>query len=145
MYVPMIPCNGCTRHVRVTESACPFCGAALVAQEVDARLVPDARRRMTRAAAFLFGAAMAVSACSDDEGVNQPLYGAPGGFGGQQAGGEGGEGGDGGDGGDAGGAAGMGGNGALYGAPAVGGGGAGGAGGAGGFSADYGAPPPPDP
>jgi hypothetical protein len=142
MYVPMIPCDGCTRHVRVTESGCPFCGASLAPQEIETRVVPDARRRMTRAAAFVFGAAIAVSACSDDDGGNVALYGAPGGMGGQQ---QGGNGGDGGAEGGTGGTAGMGGGGGAAGLGGAGGDGGenGGAAGEGGFSADYGSPPPP--
>jgi hypothetical protein len=129
----------------VTEAACPFCGTVLA--DADARVVPDATRRLTRVA-FMVGAAVNVASCG---GV--ALYGAP-------SPGEGGSGGDG----DEGGAAGQGGDDpagaggavALYGAPAVGGSNAGGqdgAGGAGnhgagdegGFVAEYGAPPPPDP
>jgi hypothetical protein len=150
MYVAMVPCNGCARHVRVTESACPFCGGALAAPELARRIVPDAPRRITRAAAFVFGAAVAVTACSDDESDNDGVggfvaaYGSPsvggggqGGQGGEAGVGVGGEGGSGGAGG-AGGMGGMGGNAAMYGAP-------GGAGGEGGSGAEYGAPPPPDP
>jgi hypothetical protein len=147
MYIAMVPCSGCTRHVRVNDNACPFCGTVVSATE--ARIVPDAPRRITRAAAFLFGAAVAVTACGDDEHVGVPVYGAPAvGGGGQGAdGGQGGEAGQGGNGGDAG----MGGMGALYGAPGgfggggSGPGGGGGAAGEGGTGAEYGAPPPPNP
>ena len=56
------PCLECARHVRATESACPFCGAAIEA-------APSLRmpsERLGRAALFAFGAAMAtnVAACS---------------------------------------------------------------------------------
>ncbi len=54
----LLPCGECRRHVAVTDSACPFCGAA---REVTA---PTATRlgRMSRAAVFA-GAALATSAC----------------------------------------------------------------------------------
>lgn len=55
------PCPDCSRHVRVDDGACPFCGST------EAR--PAARRpkrrakRLTRAALFLAGA-LGASACS---------------------------------------------------------------------------------
>jgi len=66
----LIPCQSCARHVRATESACPFCAAAL---PVSARSVQRAlpKARLGRAATFAFGAAaLAVSAaaCGDDDG-----------------------------------------------------------------------------
>ena len=27
MNAPLVPCPSCQRHVRITEGACPFCGA----------------------------------------------------------------------------------------------------------------------
>jgi hypothetical protein len=139
MYNPMAPCPECDRHIRISESDCPFCGYALSGRLAAA---PDTTRRMSRAAAFVFGATVAVSACGDTVTVDddsssnssssasssssgggggQTLYGGP------AVG--------------SGGSAGIGGNQAMYGAPAVGGGG--GSSGDGGFSADYGAPPLP--
>lgn len=141
MYEPLIVCDACARHVKASEAACPFCSHAITTR----RIAPDTRRRMTRAAAFVFGATVAVAACgseveepSDDDGSggaggvndaggNAALYGEPGGFGGVP---------------------GSAGAGALYGAPAggfggeAGSGGDGGDAGAGGASNLYGAPPP---
>ena len=66
----LIPCQSCARHVRATESACPFCAALLpVSARSVQRAVPQAR--LGRAATFAFGAAaLAVSAaaCGDDDG-----------------------------------------------------------------------------
>lgn len=56
------PCPTCARHVRATESACPFCGAA-----IELAITPRTpSERLGRAALFAFGAAMAtnVAACS---------------------------------------------------------------------------------
>jgi len=65
----LIPCQSCARHVRATESACPFCAAVLpVSARAVQRAVPKAR--LGRAATFAFGAAaLAVSAaaCGDDD------------------------------------------------------------------------------
>lgn len=142
MYQPLVPCGGCARHVRASDAVCPFCGRESRA----ARIAPDTSRRMTRAAAFVFGATVAVAACSSevetrdegsgaagaggtsDGGAVGPLYGAPGGFGGE-------------------GASDSGGSAPAYGAPGgFGGEGEGGAGGAGGDGGGhmglYGAPPP---
>jgi hypothetical protein len=140
MYQPLIPCDGCARHVLASEESCPFCGRAIAA----GRIAPDTTRRMTRAAAFVFGATMAVAACSsdvetsDDDGAAGHGVGGMGGFASAYgaAGGVGGAG------------AGIGGGGALYGAPGGfggeggSGGDAGGAAGEGGAQNLYDAPPP---
>lgn len=78
----LLPCPSCARHVRQTESGCPFCGAALALDEVPARPMPT--QRLGRAATFAFGAAIAtsVAACGggsnpgNDSGI-APAYGAP--------------------------------------------------------------------
>ena len=57
----LTPCTGCSRHVRSTESACPFCGTLLAAQEARAAS-PRRAGRLTRAAIFA-GAAMIAPAC----------------------------------------------------------------------------------
>ena len=78
-------CPSCARHVRVSESACPFCRAALsdAFRATPARQAP--RARLTRAALFALGTGVALTpACSSSssgspgEGTAQPLYGAPG-------------------------------------------------------------------
>lgn len=66
----LIPCTSCARHVRATESACPFCAAAL---PLSARSVQRAlpKARLGRAATFAFGAAalaVGAAACGDDDG-----------------------------------------------------------------------------
>jgi hypothetical protein len=72
MSAPLEPCPTCARHVRTTETACPFCGAALgVAFRARApRVAP--RARLGRTAVFAFGAALAVSACSDGDDPPPP-------------------------------------------------------------------------
>ena len=77
MSLRLIPCPGCERHVRVTESVCPFCDGALpaVAPVERAELaVSSPPRRLGRAATFLFGAAIAGSAAT---GCSTSAYGAP--------------------------------------------------------------------
>lgn len=56
------PCPSCARHVRSTESICPFCAAAITMAPAAAPVIGE---RLGRAALFAFGAAMAtnVAAC----------------------------------------------------------------------------------
>jgi hypothetical protein len=143
MYQPLVPCASCSRHLRAIEATCPFCGAELAAP----RLAPDTVGRMSRAAAFVFGATVAVAGCGNDTVVDGAGAGGNAASTTTTTGGNGG-GGMGGTGGST--TTDVGGGQTLYGAPGgfggeAGAGGAGGAGGGGGFSADYGAPPPPDP
>ena len=65
MYQPLVACSSCHRHVRVTEVLCPFCAAALPA-DLASRAVPPATSRMSRAAAFVFGASLTITACGSD-------------------------------------------------------------------------------
>ncbi len=63
------PCPTCQRHVRISESACPFCGGDV--REAFSTLTPRAapRTRLGRAALFAFGitaAASAIPGCGDD-------------------------------------------------------------------------------
>ena len=75
----LLPCLSCARHVRASETACPFCAAALVASATST-LARSPSKRLSRAALFALGAsAAAVAACS---GSVTPLYGAPAGDGG---------------------------------------------------------------
>jgi|LNFM01.1.fsa_nt_gb hypothetical protein len=53
------PCRECGRHVRASESACPFCGASVSAAPAPA--LPQAR--LTRAALVAFGLAVTATAC----------------------------------------------------------------------------------
>ncbi len=60
----LVPCPGCARHVRVGESACPFCSAGLSSAMADA-VIPAAPARMKRAALFAFAATISVAGCGD--------------------------------------------------------------------------------
>jgi hypothetical protein len=60
----LIPCPGCNRHVRQSESSCPFCSSALSLGDVPAAELP--RTRLGRAATFAFGASLALAACGGD-------------------------------------------------------------------------------
>lgn len=79
----LVPCPECSRHVRVTEVACPFCALPLDLASSPEPQLP--RARLSRAATFAFGAtlasASALAACSsdNDDGVGSvvPVYGAP--------------------------------------------------------------------
>ena len=62
-------CSGCSRHVRATDAACPFCGDAGRAA------VPSPVSRATRAAMVFGGAAMVSTAVACSSAT--PLYGAP--------------------------------------------------------------------
>ena len=58
------PCTLCARHVRRTESVCPFCGASLAWLREAPRML---RERLGRSALFAFGAAAtaaSVAGCS---------------------------------------------------------------------------------
>jgi hypothetical protein len=87
-------CDGCTRHVFVSEQACPFCGAALSAaprRTFGERL----RKGMSRAQILAVAAAVsgpALGACTDTPN-NDGRAGASGTTAGTQSGGSGGSGG----------------------------------------------------
>jgi hypothetical protein len=74
------PCPGCSRHVRVSEGACPFCAASLDASFKATPAPMGPSRRLSRAALFAFGtgtlvlpAAAAIDCVGDI--APQPLYG----------------------------------------------------------------------
>lgn len=69
------PCPSCGRHVRRSESSCPFCASALSFEGVPERGVPAAR--LGRAATFAFGAAVATTASALTGCSAMALYGAP--------------------------------------------------------------------
>ena len=63
------PCPHCARHVRTTETSCPFCSAEIAAamRAVQPRQLP--RTRLSRAALLAFGlgvAASSLTGCADD-------------------------------------------------------------------------------
>jgi hypothetical protein len=74
-------CPGCSRHVRVSEPACPFCGRKLddAFRSVPGTCAPTTR--LSRAALFALGAGglVASSACSSSSGSSTgtayPAYG----------------------------------------------------------------------
>jgi hypothetical protein len=65
----LVPCPACSRHVRVTEPTCPFCGDGLALAGTPAPELP--KTRLGRAAAFAFGATLVgvttVVACGGDD------------------------------------------------------------------------------
>lgn len=69
--VHLVPCPGCSRHVRTTEGQCPFCEAALP-RDLERKVVPAATRRLDRLAAFTFATSLVATACSGTDGVIGP-------------------------------------------------------------------------
>jgi hypothetical protein len=57
MQVHLRPCPACSRHARVSETACPFCGAAFSDAFRGTARPEGPTTRLTRAALFAFGAA----------------------------------------------------------------------------------------
>lgn len=62
MYQPLAPCPGCSRHVRVADNACPFCGTAF-SSTLTAQPGLDGRRRLSRAALVTFAATLGAAGC----------------------------------------------------------------------------------
>ena len=56
----LIPCAGCSRHVKASEAACPFCGTSMLAVSAP---VAEPFRRMAAAAAVAAGV-VALTGCS---------------------------------------------------------------------------------
>ncbi len=85
MTAPLVPCDGCARHLRADAARCPFCDGVRAPQELAYVPVP----RMSRAAYFALGAALTVGPVaalvgSADEAEAQqhhspprPVYGVP--------------------------------------------------------------------
>jgi hypothetical protein len=79
-----VSCSSCSRHVRASEGACPFCGVSL---PVAKATPPAPSSRVSRAALLAFGAGafMLTPACSSSNGGGEscgppncfPPYGAP--------------------------------------------------------------------
>ena len=74
----LVPCPECSRHVRVSETECPFCALPLDLAGTPEPRLP--RERLSRAATLAFGAtlasATALAACSGTD-APVPVYGAP--------------------------------------------------------------------
>jgi hypothetical protein len=119
----LTPCPECQRHVRTTESRCPFCDSALSLSHIAMPVLP--RSRLGRAATFAFGATLASAAlvgCGGESESKKQSGGSGSAAGGNATGGSstagtasGGSAGN-----DTGGASSFGGVGLLYGAPAAG-------------------------
>lgn len=87
MTTPLVPCPECARHVRASETSCPFCRASLEASRVSDPLLPT--ERLGRAsllgfqglvrAGLVAATSSALLACSDVEGGAAPVppYGLP--------------------------------------------------------------------
>lgn len=58
----LIPCVGCGRHIRTCECECPFCGKVI--SDTTGRMLPEGR--LSRTAALVFGATVAVAGCGGD-------------------------------------------------------------------------------
>lgn len=67
MVTTLVPCSSCARHVRASETACPFCAVALTGIAKRAPLSPVLTR-----AAFMFASATALAACGKEQGPVPP-------------------------------------------------------------------------
>jgi hypothetical protein len=64
----LTPCPSCSRHVRVSDAACPFCGATVTVAPPGPAPAPGLRGRLGRAALFAAGATlMGLGACTDSK------------------------------------------------------------------------------
>jgi hypothetical protein len=70
----LVACTTCSRHVKSSDAACPFCGAPLLRAAAPPR---ELFRRMSAAAAVAAGVT-ALSACDDTMVSVTPYYGAAG-------------------------------------------------------------------
>lgn len=84
MYRPLVPCPSCDRHVLASETTCPFCASVLPA-DLASSVMPAAPARLNRAAAFVFGATVAVASCSADVTDSSSSTSGSGGAGGESA------------------------------------------------------------
>lgn len=82
----LLPCPSCARHVRRSETGCPFCGARLSLGALPERAMPA--QRLGRAALLAFGTTVATVAAgcgqanvpigdAGNDGGAVPIYGAP--------------------------------------------------------------------
>ncbi len=63
------PCPSCARHVRTSETSCPFCRAPVA---LSASLAMPSLVGLNRAQIFFFGAALTVAGCSGGEQAPTP-------------------------------------------------------------------------
>ena len=77
----LVACSSCARHVRVSETACPFCGSVLPDSLREGAPPQPPGARLTRAALFAFGtgtlalAPACSSSSAPDMSVIIPPYG----------------------------------------------------------------------
>jgi len=75
MHPVLVPCPSCARHVQCQERACPFCSQVLP-EDLASRAVPDAPRRLGRAAAFVFATTVVVAvgapSCAEKPSARSP-------------------------------------------------------------------------
>lgn len=75
----LLPCPSCARHVRASETACPFCEAVLA--DTSPVSMSASAARLGRAAIFVAGTALVATAatgCGPKKNPNhQKPYGAP--------------------------------------------------------------------
>src|SRR4051812_36950436 len=65
----LVPCPGCSRHIRRREGSCPFCGANVAEAIERSPVLQVPTARLSRAALFTFAAAtIGAAACSGDDG-----------------------------------------------------------------------------
>ncbi len=67
MLSPLVPCPGCSRHVRSGESVCPFCGSGFDANPLPSP-IPGTSLRLGRGAMFVFASALTVAGCGSTVG-----------------------------------------------------------------------------
>jgi hypothetical protein len=70
----LLACPFCGRHVRIAESACPFCESPLPPDFAEATLPQAPGTRLSRAALFALGATSLTlaTACSHPDGATTP-------------------------------------------------------------------------
>jgi hypothetical protein len=75
----LVSCPSCTRHVRVDESACPFCGTAFGAtlHAIPRSRTPDLRLGRAALYALSAGTMTLAAACSSSSPSTAVFYGVP--------------------------------------------------------------------
>lgn len=73
----LVACTACSRHVRVSESECPFCGSAIPRDLRESQAPIPPRVRLTRAALLAAGtlAVSTTAGCGGDVAGNGPAGG----------------------------------------------------------------------
>jgi hypothetical protein len=76
----LVACEGCARHVRASEAACPFCGVAIAATVRESSPKRGPAMRLSRAGLAAFGvsavvAPMVLAGCAESQ--QMAVYGGP--------------------------------------------------------------------